>query len=256
MELFYREKGTAEQPPLLILHGLWGASENWLPIAEKLSDNFHVYLPDLRNHGRSPHSSRIDYECLTEDLRSFIETLHIPIPLYLVGHSMGGKIVLNFLLKYPDLVEKAVVIDIAPINYPPSQDHLRLLNFILKTDLSTYTNRNAITRHIARYFPKEEDRQLLLKNIGKTDKGYRWKVNASALQQNLSQLCNWPVSDALYQKEILFIKGEKSDYIPELGSLQIQFPHALLKTISQAGHRIHSEQPGSLTELIRHFFNH
>ena len=51
MQLFYREKGIDTHPPLIILHGLWGASDNWLPVADLLSHRFHVILPDLRNHG-------------------------------------------------------------------------------------------------------------------------------------------------------------------------------------------------------------
>ena len=112
MQLFYREKGIDTHPPLIILHGLWGASDNWLPVADLLSHRFHVILPDLRNHGCSPHSSLFDYTILSQDTEELIGRLNLPQRPFLAGHSLGGKTLMHLVLKRPEIVEKAAIIDI------------------------------------------------------------------------------------------------------------------------------------------------
>ena len=117
MQLFYREKGIDTHPPLIILHGLWGASDNWLPVADLLSHRFHVILPDLRNHGCSPHSSLFDYTILSQDTEELIGRLNLPQRPFLAGHSLGGKTLMHLVLKRPEIVEKAAIIDICPQAY-------------------------------------------------------------------------------------------------------------------------------------------
>lgn len=107
MQLFYREKGIDTHPPLIILHGLWGASDNWLPVADLLSHRFHVILPDLRNHGCSPHSSLFDYTILSQDTEELIGRLNLPQRPFLAGHSLGGKTLMHLVLKRPEIVEKS-----------------------------------------------------------------------------------------------------------------------------------------------------
>lgn len=257
MKLFYREKGRPSLPPLILVHGLWGASENWLPIAEKLSDRFHIFLPDLRNHGRSFHAPAFDYESLSADLIEFIQELNLSALPGIIGHSLGGKTVMALLLREPEMVGKAVIIDIAPISYPPAKEHLGLLDFMLKTALSGFQRRDDIIRYIRQTVPNEDDRQILLKNIQKTGNGYRWKINASSIGMNLQKICGWPenLPHRTYKKEILFIQGENSAYIPGEACLTVHFPAAILRTVPQAGHRLHCDQPDLLVRILREYFS-
>ena len=210
MQLFYREKGIDTHPPLIILHGLWGASDNWLPVADLLSHRFHVILPDLRNHGCSPHSSLFDYTILSQDTEELIGRLNLPQRPFLAGHSLGGKTLMHLVLKRPEIVEKAAIIDICPQTYTLDRQtmHRNLSEYILTTPLQNFHRRQEIHRAVREYFSTEEEVQILLKNIRKTPQGYEWKVNAKAIRENLSSLLDWNIPDirSPYQAEILFIK--------------------------------------------------
>ncbi len=119
MKLYYRFSGQGE--PLIILHGLFGSSDNWYSLAKVFAEHFSVYLVDQRNHGQSPHSDEMNYGLLTEDLKDFITEHSIVRPI-IMGHSMGGKTAMNFALKYPDQLSKLIVVDIVPKYYPVHHD--------------------------------------------------------------------------------------------------------------------------------------
>ena len=149
MKLFFRTIG--EGVPLIILHGLWGASENWLPIAHLLEDKFQVILPDVRNHGQSPHDEAMNYEVMSNDVIELVEDLKLPVPPHIVGHSMGGKIVMALLLKRPELVNRAVVVDIAPVSYSQRDggSHNRIIDFMANFDLSQLHSREEVKEAIS-----------------------------------------------------------------------------------------------------------
>lgn len=260
MQLFYREKGIDTHPPLIILHGLWGASDNWLPVADLLSHRFHVILPDLRNHGCSPHSSLFDYTILSQDTEELIGRLNLPQRPFLAGHSLGGKTLMHLVLKRPEIVEKAAIIDICPQAYTLDKQtmHRSLSEYILTTPLQNFHRRQEIHRAVREYFSTEEEVQILLKNIRKTPQGYEWKVNAKAIRENLSSLLDWNIPDirSPYQAEILFIKAGHSDYLPEkiTEATRYYFPKARQKTIPEATHRIHVDQPLRLAHTLSDYF--
>ncbi|RYX99620.1 alpha/beta fold hydrolase, partial [bacterium] len=114
MKLFFKKLG--EGKPIIILHGLFGSSDNWLTISKKLADRYSIYLLDVRNHGQSPHSDDHSYQAMVGDLSEFIRDNNIEKPI-IIGHSMGGKIAMNFAVDHPEVPEKIVVVDIAPKMY-------------------------------------------------------------------------------------------------------------------------------------------
>ena len=260
MQLFYRTKGNNTLPPLIILHGLWGASDNWLQVAEFLCDRFHVILPDLRNHGRSPHSDMLDYESMRQDIADFIKELQLPQKPFVAGHSMGGKILMTLLLKEPELVRKAAILDIAPVNYLRQTDsmHQMLTDFMLHFPLSNYSNRETIHARIRKTFSSEMLCQILFKNIRKGTNGFEWKVNIQAIAENKSTLLSWPTSfDRINDTPpLLFIRGEKSTYVTnkELEAIFHFFPKAQIETITESGHFLHTDQPHSLAQTLLRFF--
>lgn len=260
MELFYRTKGSPSYPPLIILHGLCGASDNWLPVANLLAEHFHIFLPDFRNHGQSPHEDLHDYDVLSDDIISFINGLNLPRKPFIAGHSMGGKTLVAMLQKMPEIAEKAAIIDIAPkaYSYSPDSEHIRLLEFANANDLAGFSDRTGLTNFFLRYFPEAETCQLLMKNTRKTDQGFEWKINKKALVRNYKNIAGWPYTPPahIYSKNILFIKGEFSDYIgkDDLPIIRDFFPRAILRTIPGASHRIHAEQPELLANALSSFF--
>ena len=118
MKLFYRKFGDG--PPLIILHGLYGSSDNWVSIAKKLGDSFTVYLPDQRNHGQSPHSDIHDYDSMRDDLFELVTELRLK-KFFLAGHSMGGKTAMAFAVKWPEMINGLLIADISPFTNENTQ---------------------------------------------------------------------------------------------------------------------------------------
>ncbi len=260
MQLFYRTKGDKTHPPLIILHGLWGASDNWLQVAEQLCQQFHVILPDLRNHGQSPHHEIMDYDSMSQDISIFIKKLHLSQQPAIVGHSMGGKILMTLLLKEPTLVKKAAILDIAPISYPilPDSFHQTLIDFMLNFPLSSYTHRESIHQRIREHFSSETLKQIVFKNLRKGVEGFEWKINIPSIHKNMDKLLGWPTTLTMQEQQtpMLFIRGEKSTYItPSAWEATCRiFPDAQLATIQEAGHFLHAEQPNELAQTLMQFF--
>lgn len=259
MKLFYRETGSSSHPPLLLLHGLWGASENWLPVAHLLEDSFHVFLPDLRNHGQSPHSPLHSYAALAEDIQEFIAQHEFVTPPFAAGHSMGGKALMTLLLQKPACIQKAAILDIAPKAYSSlqAQRHRELLSFATHTDLSSYTQHQAIRLLIRQTFPDFNEQQILLKNITHTSSGFMWKMNVSVLLNKLQEITGWHTYNRQrYTMPVLFLRGEYSDYLStsDLPLIQSYFPAATLQTIPGTSHRLHAEQPQQVARLLKEYF--
>ena len=260
MKLYFRQKGDTSLPPLILLHGLWGASDNWLGIADLLSEHFHVILPDLRNHGNSPHHPEHDYPTLCQDIEEFIKQLHLPLRPFLVGHSMGGKILMHLLLKKPEIAKKAAIIDICPKTYKTSFSalHKRLLKTILEFPLHDYKSRKEIHAALSEQLKFPEVYQILFKNIRKGTAGFEWKINAQAIQNHLQILTTWTLCENQhpYLSPILFIRGSLSDYITDVDIPCIHsfFPAATITTISQATHQLHIEQAVQLSQILIDYF--
>jgi pimeloyl-ACP methyl ester carboxylesterase len=252
MKLFYRERGTGD--PVIVLHGLWGASENWLPVANRLSDRFRMILPDARNHGRSPRSTRMDYEAMSDDVVELVETLALPARPAVVGHSLGGKVVMTLLLGRPGVVSRGVVVDAAPLPCPPGE-HARVMALMERLSPSRFPTRAALAAAIDALRLDEGTRQLLRKNTRAGEHGPGWNVNLAAIRANLDALLDFPRDLPLprCEEEVLFIKGERSGYIPGAAALLPAFPAARLVQIPGCGHRIHEERPDELARITRAF---
>ena len=166
MQLYYQTYGAGF--PLIILHGLFGSSDNWQPVAKKLGEQFQVFTPDLRNHDRSPHSEEFSYPLMAEDLREFMEQRAL-VRTHMLGHSMGGKAAMEFALRHPALVAKLIVVDMAPKAYPPV--HVPLFEAMLALDLASFRERGEINAALTPKISNTQVRQFLLKNIGRDNSG-------------------------------------------------------------------------------------
>lgn len=259
MELFYRKLGESGTP-IVILHGLYGASDNWISIGKQLSLSHQVYLLDLRNHGNSPHNNSHKYSDLVADLSEFIQKNEIQKPI-LIGHSMGGKTAMLLALQYPSLISKLIVIDIAPKNYNPKStkalEHKELIKTMLAIKLDEFSNRKDIAEKLNSLILPIRTQQLILKNIKREKNKFQWKINLTALQQNLNHLLRgFDNTDSLkFTKETLFIKAQNSNYIQKEDAeiIKTLFPFALIKEIPEAGHWVHIEQTKLLISEIKFF---
>ncbi|MFN0214655.1 MAG: alpha/beta fold hydrolase [Saprospiraceae bacterium] len=249
-QLFSREFGSG--PPVVILHGLFGFSDNWQTIAKGLADTHLVVTPDLRNHGRSPHLPSHSYPEMAEDLRIFMEEKWM-FHAALVGHSMGGKAAMQLALSHPDMVEKLVVVDMEPGQ--ADDNHSDIIQTLLGLDLSKITNRSEVETYLSKKISDFGTRQFLLKNITRESNGsYTWKMNLPVLWKHFEDILA-PVTGEPFEKPALFVRGSRSNYIKdhEWENTKRLFPNAQLVTIEGAGHWVHADKPKELLDVLRAF---
>ncbi len=249
MELNYKKFGESG-PNIIILHGLLGSLDNWQTIAKKLSEQFIVYTVDQRNHGRSPHSDEIDYQLLSDDIVWFCAQ-HAIQQAILIGHSMGGKVSMLFALQHPELVEKLIVVDIAPVYYEGG--HEEILFAMAEAPLQNYTKREEVDKFLERRISNFGVRQFVLKNLSRDESGaFVWKCNLEALVKNYRALMEFTETEKTYQGETHFIRGEQSGYISKENweACKKYFPNADLMTIHYAGHWVHADNPESFLETL------
>ncbi|WP_210462976.1 alpha/beta fold hydrolase [Rufibacter roseolus] len=252
MELNYKVSGEGQ--PLLILHGLFGTLDNWQTLGREFSKTYKVYLVDLRNHGRSPHTPEFSYQLMTDDLVEFFDQ-HQLQNAFIIGHSMGGKVAMNFALQHPERLSKLLVADIAPKAYPPHHDDI--IAGFRSIDLNAIQNRQEADDQLAQKVDDFGTRMFLLKNLyRKEDNTFGWRLNLDAIEQNLDKILGNIESETPFTKPTLFLRGGNSRYIkPEQDLPQIQslFPNATIQTIENAGHWLHAEQPQEFYRLTMEF---
>jgi pimeloyl-ACP methyl ester carboxylesterase len=252
MELNYKKLGESGKH-LIILHGLFGSLDNWLTLGKYLSEEYQVWLIDQRNHGQSPHSDEFDYQILSDDLVEFVKQHLIENPI-VIGHSMGGKTAMHFATQHPDLLERLIVVDIAPVNYPVH--HESILEAMNSVDFSKVERRGEIDEILAKKIEEPSIRQFLLKNIyWKTKTELAWRFNLPVLDKTILEISAGVNIKQPYEGETLFIAGGNSNYITEQYHSKIfeYFPNATIKTIAHAGHWIHAEAPEDFITIVKDF---
>jgi esterase len=253
MRLAYREFGQGQ--PLIILHGLFGQSDNWNTLAKRFGENgFHAFTIDQRNHGLSPHSDTWTYEAMADDLEEFINEHKLKNPV-LLGHSMGGKTVMFFELKYPGIADKIIVADISPRAYGSHHDDVLIgLNSV---DFSKIKTRKEADAALSHYIADAGTKQFLLKNIYWKDSENNvmdWRFDLKTITREYANI-GVEVPEGSSNVKALFMRGEKSSYIEEkdIPGIEKRFPNYTLTTIKGAGHWIHAEKPDEFYKEVMKF---
>ena len=251
MKLFYRKYGQG--PAVVILHGVFGFSDNWVSIAKKLEKEFTVYLPDLRNHGQSPHSDEFSYDFIVKDIKELLDDLSLR-KVIMIGHSMGGKAAMRFVSEYPDRVQKLVVVDIAPRYY--KTNHQTIIAGLKSLDLKNMQKRTEADKQISSYVESKGVRQFLLKNLyRKEDGSFALRINLDVIDKKIESVgaaleIPYPITIPA-----LFIKGEYSEYITIEDEIEISriFINSRFVTIKNAGHWVHADQSQSFLNELSDF---
>ena len=272
MELNYKEFGSGE--PLIILHGLFGTLDNWQTIAKQLAQEYTVFILDLPNHGRSPHTEGVfDYEIMADALAVFLQE-HWIYETRLVGHSMGGKLAMQFALSHPDVVKKLVVVDIAPKLY--KNGHQDVFDALFAIDLTTLTDRKEaetilmdklngdigtvlfLMKNLTRKNSVNNEEDTVTQSVMTQNalKGglFEWKINLQDLFDNYDNILKAPIGEP-FLKPTLFIRGSESPYIQDRDKSFITnlFPNATLETLEGAGHWVHADKPQELLAALNRF---
>lgn len=257
MQLHYKQYSEQGQP-LVVLHGLFGSQSNWGGHCKQLAEKFSVIGVDLRNHGESAHSPEHNYQVMAEDIKELLSSLHIP-SAYILGHSMGGKVAMELALSYPELVDRLLVVDIAPVLYTGNADgHMQVIAGMNALDLGSLQTRGEAETALAQYIEDEATRKFIITNLVRVgDSGFAWRLNLPAIEANYNQLMEKPQGDSVFDKPTLFVKGELSPYVQAKHEAQILelFPNAGVKIISEAGHWLHADKPQAFQKVAMDFFN-
>ena len=252
MEILH-SKIIGEGTPLLILHGYFGMGDNWKSLGNKFGKIFQTHIIDQRNHGRSFHSSEFSYDHLVEDLAHYIHHYNLE-KVVVLGHSMGGKTAMLFAVKYPLLLAKLIVVDIAPRYYQPH--HSDILTALNSVDFTIQNTRKLVDQKISELIFDSVTRAFLLKNVYWKEKGVlAYRFNLQSLTKNNDEVGKALPSFTTFEEKTLFLAGGKSEYIldNDIPLIKKHFPEASIQTIPNVGHWLHAESPDVFYELVMNF---
>ena len=240
--------------PLMILHGLFGSSDNWRSIASQLSQERQVISVDLPNHGQSPHTDNVAYQDMADDVAVLIQELGLK-NVDMLGHSIGGKVAMTIATSYPDKIKSLIIVDMAPKSYPDR--HSDIFDALLAVDISTLTKRSEADGILAKTIPNKAIRQFLLINLIKRNEKLKWQLNLTVLAQHYSALLKAVGEGTTVKQPSLFIRGALSDYIEDrdVKLIKQQFLSAEVVTIENAGHWIHAERPDVFLSTVHAFLS-
>jgi esterase len=253
MQLNFKKLGSGEA--LIILHGFMGSLDNWQSLANEFAKSYEVYLIDARNHGKSPHTATHSIAEMVEDLFDFLHQQQIS-KANIIGHSMGGKVAMQFAVNYPSCVNKLVIADIAAKKY--GRGHDDVFEALYAIDLTKIQTRKQAEEAMLPHVSEFGTRQFLLKNLERLENGtYQWKMNLDVLHRDYEEITLEVKTNKPITIPVLFLKGELSRYIKNEDWDQIQsiFPKAELKEISKAGHWLHADNPKEFYEKVIAFLS-
>lgn len=256
-ELQYSKIYGAENTgiPLVVIHGLFGMSDNWGTFGRSFGEKRQVHLLDLRNHGRSFHCEEMSVEVMVDDLSAYIASIAAD-QIDLIGHSLGGKVAMQFAIDHPEKVAKLIVADIAPKPYPPH--HEDIFNALCAVNIGSIANRKDVQTSLEKYIKEPGVIQFLLKNVYiKDDRSLDWRFNLDVLKGKYAEFITVGVKSGIFKGPTLFLAGEKSRYIlPEdKANIETQFPMAIIKTIPNAGHWVQAENPQAFDTFVADFLD-
>jgi len=264
MTQILHSKITGDKPKhLLILHGLFGQSDNFATLAKQFAEfpnrdgGYTVHAIDLRNHGRSFHSDDMSFEAMSDDILNYLNHHNISV-CYLLGHSLGGRSVIEFSYKHPKKIEKLIVADMAPKAYPPH--HQGIIKALNSVDFNKVEKRSDVDEILKQYIPDLGTRQFLLKNVYHAENArlpdgqrkYAFRFNLKTLTNSYNEMVGGNLTEGIFDKPTLFLRGEKSDYIldSDFELIKKHFPNSEIKTIPNSGHWVHAENPKAFFDYV------
>lgn len=252
--LYSKIEGSGK--PLLILHGFLGMSDNWKTLGTKWAKSgFEVHLLDLRNHGRSLHSDEFNYSVMAQDVLNYCEEKNLS-SIYLMGHSMGGKVAMVFATLFPKMVKKLIIADIGPKEYRPHHD--QILEGLSAVNFEEKPERSDVDAIVSKYVSDVGTRQFLLKSLyWKTSAQLAYRFNLPVFLENKDTIGEPLEENAIFDGLTLFLRGSNSNYIldEDFKDIRNHFPKADIVTISNAGHWLHAENPDDVYDAVLDFLN-
>jgi pimeloyl-ACP methyl ester carboxylesterase len=251
--ILHPAQAAKTHPPLVIVHGLFGSGRNWGVIARNLATHRDVVAVDQRNHGLSPRGATQSYADMAADLVEVLAGLDHPVDL--LGHSMGGKAVMQLALTHPALVRRLVVADVAPVAY--SHDQSRHIDAMRALDLTGLTSRMEADRRLAVIEPDPSLRAFFLQSLDLKAQPPVWRLNLDVLEAEMGKIVGWPGTPGQFGGSTLFLSGSESHYMrPEYREgIRAQFPRARFAKLMGASHWLHAEKPREFEATVALFLD-
>ncbi len=253
-EIFYEETGNPALAKIVFLHGLLGSSRNWRSVCKSLSEDRHTFALDLRNHGKSFHAADVSILAMADDLLRWLDEMSLE-SVALCGHSLGGKVAMRFASDHPERIDKLVVVDIAPRDYPP-EHHVPTLDAMLALDVGKLSSRKDAAEALSADVPNWAFRQFLLTNLEQENSEFVWKPNLRSLRNSIGELSANPLDETdRYDGPTLFVRGGKSGYVrsEHFSSIKRHFPESRIAVLPEAGHDVHVEDREGFVQALRAF---
>ena len=241
---------------VVFLHGVFGQGKNFTDAANSLSDLATSRLVDLPNHGRSSWSDFTFDSMVDQVTAHLIDYGALSAPLNLIGHSLGGKVAMRLALAYPRLVEKLIVVDIAPAGTNAAKVFAPWVKAMQELNLEQLQSRREADRLLKPFIPEDRVRLFLLSNLHWEDHTWSWRVNLDEIARRIDVIGAWPDPHAKpFERPVLWIAGGDSPYIKDehQEAMTSLFPKTELVTIPNAGHWVHADQPEVFSQTIRNF---
>jgi len=239
--------------PLLVMHGLFGMSDNWGTFGREFGEKRPIHLLDLRNHGHSFHSDEMSLQAMVEDLETYIQHYGLQ-EVDILGHSLGGKVAMQYALSKSTNIRKLIIADIAPKPYPPH--HQKIFDALRAVNIEELHNRKEVEEKLRQYLDEVGVIQFLLKNVYiKEDRTLGWRFNLDTLTEKYNDFITLGVEPGIYKGETLFLAGEKSNYIlpTDYPMIKEMFPAAEIQTVPNAGHWVQAENPKAFNQMVAQF---
>lgn len=243
-----------EGTPLVVVHGLMGSADNWRSHVRQWQHKRRVVAVDLRNHGRSPHAPGMRYAEMADDLLASLNQLGIE-RCHLLGHSMGGKVVMTVARQAGERLASLLVADIAPIRY--GHDHDAIFAALRHVEAHGAKNRREVDTLLAEYVPDKATRLFLATNLERGDDGQMgWRIGLDHIEAAYEDIRDVPGGEGPYQGPALVLRGARSSYVTDeiLPEMRTVLPRAELVTL-EAGHWLHAEQPVAFQEAVNDFID-
>ena len=253
--MLLHSKILGQGQPFLILHGLFGSSDNWYSFSKKISDKFEIHLIDLRNHGRSFHSKNMNNESMAKDLLFYINYYDLT-NIILMGHSLGGKVAMKFSIKNYKYLDKLISVDICPKKY--SIEHNNIINVLNDLDMSIFSSRKEIFTFLNNIYKDESLAQFLVKSVRIDQEILSFRFNIDSIKNNIAYFGEKLDSEEICNTNSFFIKAKKSDYIIKKDSQVIlnHFPNSNIIEVENASHWVHVSNPIGFVNTIKEIINY
>jgi pimeloyl-ACP methyl ester carboxylesterase len=264
--VIYRVAGSG--PPVVLIHGMLNSSSHWRSVALNLASDYTVIAPDLIGHGDSA-APRGDYSlgAHAASIRDLLAATGVDRAT-IVGHSLGGGVAMQFFYQFPQRVERLVLISSGGLGHEvgPLLRSATLPGMAALLSMTIHPLLlEALSRTGSRLGGRRRRAGAYMQAFARALRPLETADAREAFLQTLRSVIDIrgqrvSATDRLYLLEALptmIIWGERDRTIPLRHGLAAHeaIPHSHFRTLPDAAHFPHLEDPGGLSELLRRFLH-